>query len=171
MKDIERILYLDVGYGVESARAVGILQFTGDNAERTIVCELEQVAPYEPGAFYKRELPCLLEVIRQIPEAAQPQWIVIDGYVYLSNEKQGLGAHLFQELNGTIPVIGVAKSFFVGTEEVTVQVHRGTSKNPLYVSAIGTELKTAAEFVRNMKGDNRIPDLLKRLDRLTKDPV
>jgi endonuclease V-like protein UPF0215 family len=39
---------------------------------------------------------------------------------------------------------------------------------PLYITSIGIRLDYATELIKNMKGNNRIPTLLKTLDTLTK---
>ena len=64
-------------------------------------------APYEPGQFWRREMPYLLEVLARLP--ALPTTVVVDGYVWLDERKSGLGAHLFDALAGKASVIGVAK--------------------------------------------------------------
>ena len=52
----------------------------------------------EPGQFYKRELPCILELLKQVNPL--PNYIVIDGYVYLGgDEKPGLGKHRITSYN------------------------------------------------------------------------
>jgi endonuclease V-like protein UPF0215 family len=40
---------------------------------------------------------------------------------------------------------------------------------PLYITSIGIDLDYATELIKNMKGNNRIPTLLKTLDTLTKE--
>lgn len=72
-------------------------------------------------------------------------------------------------LHQKIPVIGVAKTPFLSNKETVQQVLRGQSNNPLYVSAIGMDLNEAALLVKNMKGDFRMPDILKAVDKLTKE--
>lgn len=82
-----------------------------------------------------------------------------------------------------IPVIGVAKSNFgiCDKQEITGWVYRGKSKNPLYVQTcwgLGPRwdflseddftLEYAIEFVKNMHGENRIPTMLKEVDRLSR---
>ncbi|MBC8135701.1 MAG: endonuclease V [Fibrella sp.] len=124
------------------------------------------VAPYEPGQFYRRELPCLLAVLQTLP--VPPTVCVVDGYVWLGDEsKPGLGAHLFNALGGTVPVIGVAKTRFAGAEPVAEVAHGETATTrPLYVSAVGLSLADAAENVRQMHGAFRLPTLIKRVDSL-----
>jgi deoxyribonuclease V len=124
---------------------------------------LDSVEPYEPGAFYKRELPCLLAVLE--PILPQVSLIVVDGYVWLGDESTpGLGARLFSALDGKIPVVGVAKTRFAGAAPVA-EVLRGESASPLFVSSVGLELAEATKHVARMHGAHRIPALLKRVDQ------
>ena len=81
---------LDVDYRDDSAVAAGVW-FRGWSAELSESQEVvhsSTVAEYEPGAFYKRELPCLLEVLARGPRA---DVIIVDGYVWLGEGKPGLG--------------------------------------------------------------------------------
>ena len=95
--------------------------------------------------------------------------IIVDGYVQLDDAgKKGLGAYLYEALDKQIPVIGVAKRAFHANEKHSRAIERGTSKNPIYVSAIGFDLAAAVERVQQMAGDFRMPDLLRILDQETK---
>src|SRR5437868_4014005 len=118
-------------------------------------------APYEPGAFYKRELPYLRDL------AAGAGTIVIDGYVWLAAGRPGLGAHLHDATG--VPVIGVAKRPFAGAEALAIV--RGRSTVPLHVTAVGCDPALAAANVRAMHGPFRIPTLLKRVDQLCRGLV
>lgn len=132
---------------------------------------LEDVAEYTPGEFYKRELPCILSLLKQI-DPTLIELIIVDSFVFLDDhEALGLGGHLYHSLSGSIPVIGVAKTNFATIDQKKAMVLRGESKVPLYVTAIGTDLSEAAENIRNMHGTFRIPTLLKRLDDFTKDVI
>jgi len=122
--------------------------------------------PYEPGQFYRRELPFLLRVLGTVREPLEA--VVIDGYVWLAEEKPGLGAHLYEALGRAVPVIGVAKTRF-HSSEVAVPVLRGQSQRPLFVTAVGVQSGKAAECVQRMHGPSRIPTLLHRVDRLCRD--
>ena len=122
------------------------------------------VRQYEPGRFYLRELPCLLAVLRKVTEPLE--CVVIDGYVWLDEKgAPGLGAHLFEALGCSVPVIGVAKSRFRAAG-IGREVFRGGSGRPLYVTAAGIDPDTAARCIVNMHGDHRIPTLLRQADRL-----
>jgi deoxyribonuclease V len=64
----------------------------------------------------------------------------------------------------------VAKSAF-RTAEHAVAVRRGTAVKPLYVTAAGMPLPRAGELVARMAGLYRLPDALRRVDRLARaDP-
>lgn len=92
--------------------------------------------------------------------------VVVDGYVWLDGVSvAGLGAHLYQALAHKVVVIGVAKTRFAGAG-AAVEVFRGRSTRSLFVTAAGMSAQRAAEHVRSMHGPDRIPTLLKRVDRL-----
>jgi exodeoxyribonuclease-5/deoxyribonuclease V len=123
----------------------------------------QPVEKYIPGEFYKRELPFLLDVLN----TADYDIVIVDSYVWLDdNEKPGLGKRLYDQISK--PVIGVAKTHFIGPTECVREVLRGESKKPLYVTSIGFDLDKAAELIKNMKGEFRIPTMLKTLDQKTK---
>ncbi|GGE70973.1 endonuclease V [Pedobacter psychrotolerans] len=165
------ILALDVHYKDDgSAKSVGVLFNLKDSQPKEIlVAYLEETDEYIPGEFYKRELLCLLKIVEKV-SMHDLEAIVIDGYVYIDNEKRfGLGGYLWQTLNEQIPIIGVAKNFYHGNNETVKQIYRGKSKKPLYISSVGLELDTASDFITQMPGEFRIPHLLKQLDTITKE--
>lgn len=160
---------LDVDYRAQGAVAACLLfeRFTDEKALRELVEHIPHVEPYQPGEFFRRELPCLLTVLGKVSEPLFA--VIIDGYVWLSSEKRpGLGAHLYEALQGKIPVIGVAKTRFYGAD-LAIPVIRGQSKQPLLVTAAGMDPKVAAEQVQKMHGEFRVPTLLKRVDRLCRE--
>jgi deoxyribonuclease V len=160
------LLAVDVAYDGTRGTAAGVLFERWDSpaAAREMVVAIDGVAEYEPGQFYRRELPCIQALLQAL---AQPvEVIVIDGYVELGAEAApGLGRHLWDTLGGTTPVIGVAKTEFRGTPE-TARLLRGGSTRPLFVSAIGLALDEAKRHIASMHGAHRLPDLLKAADRL-----
>lgn len=163
---------VDVHYGERDAVAACLLfRGWGDAVEaRALTARIAEVAPYQPGAFYLRELPCLLAVLQKIEEPLEV--VVVDGYVWLSagpEPRPGLGARLFEALGGRVAVVGVAKTGFHGAEAFAEAVLRGKSAHPLHVTAAGVELATAAGWIRAMHGEHRMPTLLRRVDRLCRD--
>ncbi|MCB1489255.1 MAG: endonuclease V [Bauldia sp.] len=149
------------------AAAVAFTDWTSDRILRTEIARLTPVAPYRPGHFYERELPCLLAVIERFDPL--PATILVDGYVTLGADgRDGLGAHLHHALDGRVPVIGVAKTRFAGTPPGT-EIHRGASTRPLYVTSRGIPLDAAKRLIRGMHGRNRLPTMLAAADRASRD--
>jgi len=160
------VVCVDVDYRDTTAVAAGVW-FRGWSAsapELEVVTTLDEVAPYQPGEFYRRELPCLLAVLERGPAA---EVVVVDGYVWLGPGRAGLGAHLYQALGGRTVVVGVAKSRFMGAKDAA-PVYRGDSRSPLYVTAAGVSAEEAAGWVERMHGPFRIPAMLRRVDQLAR---
>ncbi len=125
-------------------------------------------APYRPGEFYQRELPPILEILKLIPW--KPSLILIDGYVWLDADRPGLGARLYESLRRAVPVVGVAKSPF-RQNLAAVPINRGKSRTPLFITSAGIDPARAAEMVKSMHGQFRIPTLLKLVDLLSKEKI
>jgi deoxyribonuclease V len=162
------LLAIDVYYKEYLARAIGVLFDWEDESPQDILIELlEGIEEYIPGEFYKRELPCLLKIVEKV-NLSDLEAIIVDGHVNVENEKYGLGGKLYEQLYGQVPVIGIAKSPFYANKDMTIEIYRGKSKMPLYISSIGIDLNEVVEKVINMTGEYRIPNILKTLDMLTK---
>jgi deoxyribonuclease V len=160
------IAFLDVDYRANGAVAACVIandwEAPAPSAEH--VARIDHVARYVPGRFFERELPCLVAVLAQVPEA--PDIVVVDGFVRLGENLPGLGAYLHGALGGATPVVGVAKTPFRGAP--AVEVFRGTSRRPLLVTAIGVDAHEAAHSVQAMRGGHRIPSLIARVDQLAR---
>jgi deoxyribonuclease V len=156
----------DVHYPVSGGAYAAVV--VGPDARfATLVAEhvvfLPTVAAYQPGAFFRRELPALEAALAV---AGPLGLLVIDGYVDLDpNGRPGLGAHLHAATG--LPVIGVAKTAF-RTATHARPVLRGSSAKPLYVTAGGLDLDEAARAVTSMAGSFRLPDALRRVDALAR---
>jgi deoxyribonuclease V len=125
-------------------------------------------AAYQPGAFYERELPYLLEVLARMPPL---ELVIVDAYVWLGPDQPGLGKRLHDAYGGI--VVGVAKTRFAGADagaggSGVIEIRRGDSDRPLYVTAIGIDPAVAARHVEAMHGEFRIPTLLRRVDALAR---
>ncbi len=119
--------------------------------------------PYQPGRFYLREFPLLRAVLAGLAEMAL---LIIDAYADLDpGGRPSLGSRARGEFG--VPVIGVAKSAF-RTATHAIAVRRGTSARPLYVTAAGMPRTDAADLVRHMAGQHRLPDALRRADSLAR---
>jgi deoxyribonuclease V len=162
---------LDAAYDQSQAQAACLLfnDWTAEKPTSVVTATVPSPENYEPGAFYKRELPVLLAVLRKIEETIGA--IVVDGYVWLDhNGKPGLGARLHEALGSKIPVIGVAKTQFQG-DCWSAEVKRGTSQRPLYVTAAGMPVDEAASAIGSMHGKHRIPTLLRQVDQVARQGI
>lgn len=165
------IACLDVCYDDPNDRAMVACVLIPDwdqPVSHRLIRIIRPVAPYVPGEFYKREMPCLLAILESIQ--GQFSTVVVDGYVWLSEDRRpGLGAHLYEALGKTIPVVGVAKTKFKGSDFALSVYHGKESKNPLYVTAVGIPEQEAALGVGQMAGEYRIPTALKEVDHLCRN--
>lgn len=159
-------LAVDVHYYQRDAIVAGVI-FTDWQAckpEQEVVTTVSGVAKYEPGQFYKRELPCILALLKHVQPL--PKYILIDGYVDLGRDrKPGLGRHLYNALNDRCAIVGVAKSRFEGTP-AEAELFRGYSNRPLYITSAAITQSEAKRCIKAMCGEDRLPVLLKQVDQL-----
>jgi deoxyribonuclease V len=166
------IVAVDVDYRDTEviAAAIGFESWTADRTIIEVVVTSDAPpAPYEPGKFYLRELPHIRSALALLMPPLTA--IIVDGFVWLGANpglaaNAGLGAHLYAALGETTPIIGVAKTQFAGA--MAIEVIRGASARPLYVTAAGMDATEASEHVLAMHGEHRIPTLLKRVDQLAR---
>ena len=160
------IYILDVQYNGNSdglVACIGVENWEQETASYAKTHFIEKIEPYEAGSFYKRELPCLLEALKDLNNI---ECIVVDGYVWLGEVgHDGLGMHLYHALGKSIPIIGVAKTPFTGTPKVC-EIFRGKSIKPLFVTSVNIELEEAKNAILHMHGEYRLPTLLKKVDSL-----
>ncbi len=162
---------LDVQYNGNKNAVVaclGIKNWEDEKAEYAKQNFIEQIEPYISGEFYKRELPCLLEALKDLDDI---ECIVVDGYVWLDEPThKGLGLHLYEALEKKVPIIGVAKAKFGNTPK-ECELLRGKSQKPLYITSKDMELEEAKEAIASMHGKYRFPTLLKEVDSLARRGV
>jgi len=160
-------LFTDVYYetGVARAGCVLVKDCIGGDVIEQFSLDREIDGDYVPGEFYRREMPILCDCIDQL--ASKLDCIVVDGYVWLASERPGLGAHLFDHYQGRYMVIGIAKKQFQGND-LAIEVLRGKSERPLYVTSQGIEPGEAAALVGQMEGTYRIPAMHKLADSLSR---
>ena len=189
---------IDTYYYKDRAKTVGVVfnEWEDEVPEKVLISWLssDKYGPYIPGEFYKRELPCIMHLLEQVPDILNYDAIILDGLAHLPKtdplaEPDGLGIRLEQELDKEHPdfrnnhptdpmkiygpaIIGVAKTSFKGcdSDHGLAKVYRGEAKNPLYVCTTWFNMSAneAAEHIKSMHGNYRIPTLLKILDKETK---
>jgi len=146
---------VDVDYRGDHAVAAALLflDWSAKDPVAQHVVTVQGVAPYRPGSFYERELPCIEAVL------ARNHWplaaIVVDGFVWLGEAEPGLGARLFTALGEQVPVIGVAKNPYRGAPAVAVR--RGDSNKPLYSGTVfvGSDTRLGPAYFAVSYGDNK----------------
>lgn len=120
---IDVYYYTDKNTGKEYARTVaGIFETYDDTTFKDIVItRTDNIALYEPGNFYKRELPCIVDVLKECWKRGYIlDTIIIDGYCHMCEDDgityhKGLGARLNDYLHDNslpctlVPIIGIAK--------------------------------------------------------------
>lgn len=166
----DMIYAFDTYYYEDYANTVCIAfeDWTSENESDIFVEKTDITSDYESGAFYKRELPCILNLLRKI-RLQQGDLIIVDGYVTLDNDgKIGLGGYLHEALDRKYSIIGIAKNKFASTDSQRRAVLRGESKSPLFLTAIGEDVDDLLPKVVQMHGSYRIPTLLKKLDQLSR---
>ncbi len=168
-------------FGEVKARTVGVIfnDLSDEKPSEVITVWSSGFKPYEPGQFYKRELPCILDCLSKV-KLTDFDTIILDGFYRLrgqdGDEWSGLGEHLMEELkkqgllHPDLNIWCVAKSNFCRTDEISVPITRGAGKVPLYVQALRDQ-PGAALLVKNMAGEYRLPKMLKILDKETKKEV
>lgn len=159
-------VHYDDETGTARAAAVGFWHSTDSAPARRFVETFSGVEPYVPGQFYRRELPCLLGLLDRIRDKESIDLVLVDGHVWLTEGEPGLGHYLWSALGQRTAVIGVAKSPYA--DGCALEVLRGSSSRPLYVSSVGVDAHDAAAFVQRMHGPNRLPTLLAEVDALSR---
>ena len=163
------IACFDVHYfdNFTNAAAVLLNNWSDETAADQIVSRFAAANEYIAGSFYQRELPPLLDLIERLNHDIET--FVIDAYCHLSSDGEpGLGQYLYEQLPDDKVVIGVAKNRFRDTTHA-VELLRGGSSRPLFVSAIGADYQLAAENVKSMHGDHRFPSMLKLVDQISRN--
>lgn len=119
-------VYIDVYYYTDNKTSkeyahtvAGLFNDYSDlDFEKVIVTRTDNIAEYEPGNFYKRELPPIIDVLKEIKKQGYIlDTIIVDGYVHMCEDDgityhKGLGSRLKDYLldnNIDIPIIGIAK--------------------------------------------------------------
>ncbi|WP_433230931.1 endonuclease V [Actinomadura formosensis] len=174
------------GVGTPLAAAVVVLDGTTLEVLEESVAVGTAAFPYVPGLFAFRELPTLLDALRNL--RTTPGLLVCDGFGVAHPRRFGLACHL-GVLTG-LPAIGVGKTAFIGTYEQPGP-RRGDSSplrdggevvgrvlrtrdgvKPVFVS-VGhrTDLDTACRNVLALTPEYRLPETTRRADRLSREAL
>ncbi len=72
-------------YSDTEAKTVGVIFNNWEDTEPSQILETwtYDFGPYIPGEFYKRELPCMLDLLKKVPDLKDYDAIIIDGLAHL----------------------------------------------------------------------------------------
>jgi deoxyribonuclease V len=163
------IACLDVHYLPDGGARTAVVAFDSWDAatptEKHVV-SIAHVEAYEPGAFYKRELPCLLAALHALTHL--PEIVIVDAHVWLDAGRPGLGARLLDAEPRIRTVVGVAKTRFVSAPATAIV--RGGSATPLWVDEAGAPVD-APKRIAGMHGPHRVPTMLRLADQLCRGHI
>ena len=159
----------------ESKEPEEIIRYTRSKSDTV------KLSPYISGKFKDRELPCILNYLKN-ENLQEIDTIIIDGYVILVNEDlesiDTLGTSLYSKLCsmgfGHISVVGIAKTKYRDDSMMleSIPVLRGDAINPIYITSTGwINSKDAAEKIKSMYGDHRLPELIRLADKYSKSDI
>src|SRR5690606_6634314 len=185
---------LDVSYDRDDERLVAeavVLSLPELEVVDSATAHAAPSFPYLPGLFAFRELPPLLEAVRGL--SVEPDVYVCDGFGLAHPRRFGLACHLGWLLDR--PAIGVGKSPFVGRAEepgpergawsplvagagtggeetVGRALRTRTGFRPVYAS-VGhrADLDGATDLVLRLTPEFRLPETVRRADRLSRDAL
>lgn len=162
-------LIVAVHFEDANARAAAVAFDAWDAAEaaRTYVSHINHVEAAVRGALDLRELPCVMQLLREHQLA--PELLLIDGFVHLdADETPGLGQHLFHALGSGVPVVGISKRRLPGLSAQFEVMREEEEAQPLLITCAGMDIGAAKARVRAMHGRKRVPTLMKLAARLAK---
>lgn len=167
MKLIVAVHFEDAQATSATAAAVAFDAWDAAEATRTYLSRIAHVEPAVRGALDLRELPCVMQLLRE--HKLEPELILIDGFVHLdADETPGLGQHIFHALGGSLPIVGVSKKRLPGLT-AQFEVMREEETQPLLVTCAGIDIGAAKARLRAMHGRKRVPTLMKLVARLAKN--
>ena len=167
MKLIVAVHFEDAQATRATAAAVAFEAWDAAEATRTYLSRIAHVEPAVRGALDLRELPCVMQLLRE--HKLEPELILIDGFVHLdADETPGLGLHIFHALGGSVPIVGVSKKRLPGLT-AQFEVAREEETQPLLVTCAGIDIGAAKARLRAMHGRKRVPTLMKLVARLAKN--
>lgn len=133
---------------------------------------------YISGELYKRELPCIMQCLDML-NIDDIELIIVDGFVWLSEDGKTLTKGLGERLNDAIfhkygrkkIIVGIAKNkYHVDIPECEVLVRGLEAKKPLYITCSDTCFTSFyASQIKVMYGDYRIPNIIKAVDMKTRE--
>lgn len=184
LDDVERVAGTDVGFeqqGMVTRAAVVLLDFPSLEPIEHAIARVPTRFPYVPGLLSFREVPAVLEAMRQLKQ--RPDLLLCDGQGIAHPRRFGIACHL--GLLTDIPAIGVAKSRLLGShaepaeqkgswvplmdrqERIGAVLRTRSRVRPLFIS-IGhrINLETAIQYVLACTTRYRLPETTRQAHKL-----
>ena len=182
--NIDRVAGVDVGFeqqGKITRAAVAVLSFPELQPVTQAIARLPTQFPYIPGLLSFREIPAVIEAMKQLEKL--PDLLLCDGQGTAHPRRFGIACHL--GILTDIPAIGVAKSRLIGKhnplprekgnwqplmdkeEQIGAVLRSRTGVNPLYISpGHRIDLETAINYVLACTTRYRLPETTRQAHRL-----
>lgn len=180
LSELKTVVGIDAAYKGDAGKAAAVVfAYPEMKLVEKVVTASQSVFPYIPGLLSFRETPLALEVLSKLKTT--PDLVMVDGQGYAHPRRLGFGCHLGLWLDK--PVIGVAKTRFIGTfdepgnragdfspllddgEEIGSVLRTCTGIKPIFISAgHKISLATARTVVMNCVKGFRIPEPTRQAD-------
>lgn len=164
------VVIIDADYNEETrmGHVAGVVadNILAEKEECILTAIVHDIEDYIPGQFYRRELQSVEAIIKQM-NLSEIDLIVVDGYADSGTEEHALGTFVFDKYH--IPVIGIGKNKYERCILDNLEVYRGESQKPLFVTSKGMDNEKAKELVKNMSGKYRFPYFVKFADNRARD--
>jgi deoxyribonuclease V len=139
--DIRYIAGVDVGFenqGRTTKAAICVLELHDLRIVESVVARRATDFPYVPGLLSFREIPAILEALKQL--RIIPDMLFCDGQGRAHPRHLGIASHL--GLITDLPSVGIAKSVLCGRHQ-PVPVEKGSFSNLIYKNeTVGVALRT-----------------------------
>jgi deoxyribonuclease V len=181
---IDHIAGIDAGFEDEgriTKAAVCVLSLHDLRTVETVIVRRATDFPYIPGLLSFREIPAILEALKQL--RTEPDMLFCDGQGRAHPRRLGIASHL--GLLTDLPSIGIAKSLLCGrhapvgdekgstaelvhkNETVGVALRTRSGVKPVYISpGHKISLQTAVEYVMLCVTRYKLPEPTRLADKL-----
>lgn len=181
---IDLVAGVDVGFeqqGKITRAAIVVLSFPELQPVTQAITRLPTQFPYIPGLLSFREVPAVIEAMKQLDRL--PDLLLCDGQGTAHPRRFGIACHL--GILTDIPAIGVAKSRLIGKheplplekgnwqplmdkeEQIGAVLRSRTGVNPLYISpGHRIDLETAIHYVMACITRYRLPETTRQAHKL-----
>jgi deoxyribonuclease V len=182
--EIRHIAGIDVGFenqGAITKAAVCVLSLPELQTVESVIARRDTDFPYVPGLLSFREIPAILEALKQL--RAAPDMLFCDGQGRAHPRHLGIASHL--GLITDLPSVGIAKSILCGqhkpvppekgsfsalvykNETVGAALRTRSGVKPVYVSAgHKISLESALEYVMLCVTRYKLPEPTRLADKL-----